>query len=743
MDRQLPPELLQAMQGQLPSGQPPAGPTPTIPPAPEYGMSLSQGTGQPPTQQDPGMQLPGMQSPGMAGPTASINPSVGSPGLPSPPQGMDQTPNFDPVLAQMLQAPPPLIDVVPKKKRAKPDESLVRMIADAQEMRYKERNARIQRDVLMYNQDINFVPGDFDARHDTPVVSPFVPTLVNKLANMLSAPEPRVIVCFDDEQSKLSSQSKENFGYWGRKKDKKLYGRSGGGSLQWDEFFYLLLHGMVIARVLPDPDDQKYPFAVTLVDPAQCYPIFKGDKHGLDTMVRRYTSTALDMINAYGMNDPKLEQKLKTAAGYDNTSDLRSFWMEEGTVTEYWDTDYRAVLWRDTIVMDVTAHNYGFVPYVCTIAKGQPKGMATPLTRQGQWVDEYGNTGYTSSRGHDLANKATSVFHHLIHTNRIREVIHTIYLMEMEKALNPPTITYIAPQYAGQDPGPLNLRKRGNNKRLLNFMKVEAVPTSPRPTDASPLLNMVASDLADGGLPPLAHGNESGSNVSGFAVESLIAVAKDATLPYTQAFEIYLAQVIEMKLELYEKFILPVQSPLRIPARGNYGDTPMTDLTIELMDKSENDVEVKLWAMSQQMLPGQINAAAMAVQAGIWSLRKAMEHTGSLDPDRDFQDIITERAIQHPEIMESFLIPQAFMAEGNPQMAELWNALVVMPKMQSMMMSGGPGGAVPPGGPPPPPSGSGGPGPNGQSVPSNQPAAAQGTGGGPQPGEGRGAAPPQ
>lgn len=714
MADRLPDEFLQALGGQ----------GAVVPPAPEYGMSLSQDTAAMPSGQ-PGA---GSTPPG----------SWGMP--PDPSMGQAASPSFDPTLSQLLASPPPMVDVAPKKTLKIPriDEESVRDIARAQEMRYQERNTRMARDISLYNQDVNFVPSDFDYRHDTPVVSPFIPTLVNKLASMLSAPEPRLIVCFDTEESKQAAQAKENFGYWSRKKDRKYYGRSGGGSLQWDEFFYLLLHGMLVARVLPDPDDDDYPFHVSLIDPSQCYPIFKGDKHGLDTMVRMYTSTALDMVMTYGANDPDLENRLKKAAGYDRSTDLREFFNQEGNVIEYWDRRQRCVLWNDAVVMPVTDHGYGFVPFVLAIAKGQPKGMTTPMGKWSTFVDEYGNTGYGPSRGHDLANKATSVFHHLIHTNRLREVVHTIYLMEMEKALNPPTITYVAPQYMGQDPPPLNLRKKGNNKRLLNFMKVEAVPTSPRPTDASPLLNMVGSDLADGGLPPLVHGNESGSNVSGFAVESLISVAKDVTLPYTQAFEIYLGQVTEMKLKHYEKFILPVNGALSVPQRGSYGYSPMTKLTMELMQATENDVEVKLWAMSQQMLPGQINAAAMAVQAGIWSLRKAMEHTGSLDPDRDFQDIITERAIQHPEIMESVLIPRAFMAQGNPQLAELWNAIVVMPKMQAMMM----GGMAGPGGPAgPSPGGSGGPQPNGQSLAANRPDTGVSGGGGPQPGEGREPAP--
>lgn len=710
MDR-LPPEFLQTLQQ----------PEPEIPPAPEYGLSLTQApAGMPPEMGMPPMdQGMGMPPQGMPGPTA--NPNV----VPTPP-GTET----DATLAIMLQQAPATIEPEPKKRR-KPDIDLIVGIANSLELMYSERNSRINRDIALYRQDVSFVPGDFDKRHDTPVVSAKIPNLVNKLANMLAAPEPRVIIPFSDELSKISSQAMENFGYWCRKLTKKYYSRSGGGNLQWDEMFYLLLHGTLVARILPDTNDRDYPFTFSLINPAQCYPYFKGDKAGLDTMVHKYQATAADVIGTFAVDDAD-EKRLLREMGFDSDTDVRDFHEQEGETIEYWDTEWRAVLWRDTVIMPPTRHRLGRVPFVVVSAKGEPKSLSTPLSVRSTYVDEYGNTGYGPGRGEDMAHKSVSVFHHLIHTNKLLEITHTLHLMEVEKALNPPTITYVAPQYLGQDPGPLNLRKRGNNRRILNFHKVEAVPTSPRPTDVAPLLNTAVNDFAEGSLPAVAHGNESGSNISGFAVESLIAVAKDATLPYTLAWEVYLAQVIEMKLNLYKKFVLPIFS-IQVPSsRRTYGVTPLVELNSELMGQASIDVEVKLWAMSQQMLPGQINAAAMAVQAGFWSLRKAMEHTGSTDPDRDFQDIISERAIQHPEIMENFLIPQAFMSRGQENLAELWNFFVLMPKVQAMMMGGGPPGAIPG-----IPQSTQAPESNGQSNPTMGDNA-RSTGGGPEEGQGRG-----
>jgi hypothetical protein len=713
--------MLAAMQAQQPAGPgmigpggpPVPGSDPIIPPAPEYGQSIGQMAGSDPMQQVP-MGLMDV--------------------LPPPSPNME---GADPVLAQMLQDPPPVEDDeyvmwdIPR-----PDMSLVRAVAQADQIRYQSRQSRINRDISLYRQHQSAVPHGFDRRSDIPFVSPSLSNLVNKLANMLASPEPRFIVPFTDEPSKRSSQVMENFGYWCRRYAKKAYSRSGGGNLQWDEMFYLLLHGMLVARITPDLGNTKYPFHFSLLDPSTCFPTFAGDAMGLERMVRVYTSTVGEVLGTYGQYDKSLRNKLIDRMGYEGKSVSEYYW-QEGTVVEYWDRKYRAVLWSDMEIMPVTKHGLDGVPFVCVVAKGEPKGMVTPLDNVGYAVDEFGNTGYGSGRELDLGEKATSVFHHLVNTNRLIEIVHTLSLIEVEKAIDPPTITYVAPQYQGQESEPLKTRKRGNNQRILNYQKVEAVPTSPRPTDMAPVMNKVMQDMAEGSLPPVMHGNESGSNVSGFAVESLIAAAKDVILPYTLAFEAYLAQVVEMKLRQYKKIILPSGTSLMIPPRTTYGNSPMQALTPEILDGTAIDVEVRLFALAQQNLPGQINAAAMAIQAGLWPIRKGMEHIGSTDPDQDFQDIISERALQHPEIMENFLIPQGFINQGSPELAQLWLQLVVLPKMQQAMMMGmappGAAGVLGPG------SGGSGPEPNGQSNPMmGEPAPPPG---GPGPGQGRGPAP--
>lgn len=189
MDNQL---LQQTAQGgQPPMVQPQLPEEPQIPPAPEYGMSITQGSMAPPPQGPPPQMID----------TPPPDPQMGQP---------DPGTEGDQVLQQLLAAEPPTPEKVIKVPM--PDYDTVVAIKNTQQMLYSMRNDRINRDIQLYRQGVSFVPGDFDRRHDTPWINAFVPNLVNKMANMLSAPEPRIIVPFKDEPGKIASQAQENFG---------------------------------------------------------------------------------------------------------------------------------------------------------------------------------------------------------------------------------------------------------------------------------------------------------------------------------------------------------------------------------------------------------------------------------------------------------------------------------------------------------------------------------------------------
>jgi hypothetical protein len=300
-----------------------------------------------------------------------------------------------------------------------------------------------------------------------------------------------------------------------------------------------------------------------------------------------------------------------------------------------------------------------------------------------------------------------------------------------------------------------------SNQRVLNQQKVEMVPTSPRPTDVSPVMNKIQAETVEGSVNPAMYGSMDGSNIAGFAVQELMSAARDTITPYVEGFTRFQALKAKMRGRQYISHIGVMQT-INVPMEGQYGTSPTAELTPMIMKSTGNKVTVEMIGISDSQLPAMLNVTGSAVEQGVWSRRKAMEKLGEKDPARMLRDIIYERAIEHPDIMENVIIPQVFLQNGQQDLAYLWGMLVVMPKMMKVMselmamgggvppgmMGGMPGmpGMTAPGGAPPVP---GGPGVPGMAPPPSAPQMNGGVGSpgqppgrptGPNPGQGRGPA---
>jgi hypothetical protein len=624
-----------------------------------------------------------------------------------------------------------------------PDEGYMEECTHSDYERYRLLLERFGRDLTLYRQKHRpNVPPLFDPLKEIAFKSATISNIVNKLTNMASASDWRHVVPFKDEKSKVNSQIAENWYTYLRQCEEEAYAIGGGdASLQWDEFFYLFQFGRVVCRILPDVEDTQHPYNESLLDPSTCFPVFGDSKNGMIRMTRRYESRVIDVIKTYGAFDPNLEEKIVAKLAYEK-GEVGRYYNETGTVWEYWDSWNRGVRFKDIWLMR-TSHKLGYVPFVYVTARGEPRGVVTPET-EGLYVDEYGNAFSATSR-EDLVEKGVSVFHHIINTNKMTEVVYTLLLSEVMKAQNPAMITYSAPQMAGTSPPPVRMTPGANNQRVLNAQRVEIVPTSPRPTDTSPVLNKVSADTTEGTINPAMYGSMDGSNIAGFAVESLISAARDTILPYTQAFERYQGLKAKMRAKLYLSHIaLSPGGIMSVAMEGQYGSSPSADVTPEVIKSTGPKVEVELVGVSDAALPSMINMSAQAVKEGLWSRRKAMEKLGEKDPAKMLEDIIAERAIEHPEIMENIIIPQVFMRQGQNDLAYMWGLMVVMPKLMQTMgglmggMGGVPGMPSSPPGMPGPQASPSGPQQNGQSNPMMQRQQAPPTG--PQPGQGRGPA---
>jgi hypothetical protein len=693
--------------------------------------------------------------------------AVPSSPVPAGPQSFaSQLPVVDPVLDQLTQQtsglPPIVIDVeatLPDNKRRgyipMPDEGYISHAVNSDFEYYRPLFNRFARDLTHYRQKaLPNVPPLFDPNLEVAFRSATLSNIVNKLTNMVSGTDWRINVPFKDEQSKQNSQIVENWYDYCRECEKQAYTiASGDGSLQWAEFFYLFLYGRVYCRILPDIYDEEHPFKEELLDPSTCMPIWGNDKEGLIRFTRKYSARVVDVLHTYGRTDGDLSQRVSEAMGF-RLDDVGHYFNETGDVVEYWDTWNRFVSFRGVPILQ-DSHKLGYVPVVAVQARGEPKGLITPDAAHIIQLDEYNNMIGVGTTREDLVEKGVSVFHHIINTNKMAEIVYTLLLSETLKAQNPAYITYSAPQMAGVMPPPLKTGPGAANQRVLNQQKVEMVPTSPRPTDTSPVMNKIQADTVEGSVNPAMYGSMDGSNIAGFAVQELMSAARDTIQPYTQAFTQYQALKAKMRGRQYISHIA-VTSTIMVPMEGQYGSSPSAELTPQIMKSTGGKVTVDLIGVSDSALPAMMNVSSGLVKEGLWSRRKAMEKLGEKDPARMLRDIIGERAIEHPDIMENVIIPQVFIQNGQQDLAYMWGMLVVMPKMMKVMsdlMAMG-GGMMPPmmggpmmaGGPPPMP---GGPGLQGQAPPSSGGGANGGVGSpgqppgrptGPNPGQGRGPA---
>lgn len=703
MDRrrmQIPPELLMGMATQGPIGDPliPPGITPGI------------------TQEAPNRFMPPAPVPPMAGASPMIAGGMAGAGVAGPPDTL-QSPiapatdvsggdGGDP-LYQMLEQARQNPDTRRRERERrgkvpKPKLQDIETVAQRDKQRYAQLRNRFTRDVVLFRQHTSFLPRSFKAEREMAVQSAEFSTIVNKVANMFANVSQLYSLDYDSMQEEKSAQVIEDALYDFRKRSKRAYARANGGNLQRDEFFYLLLYGRYVKRILPDLADSRNPWTDELIDPATCYPTFGGGKRGLVRMVRSYDASVGEVLADYGQAVPELEKKLAKKLGYDTYSAASDYLDDRGEVIEYWDTWWRYVSFRGAEVMPIVAHELGEVPFVYQVASGEPAGMANPGGSYTAWnADTKSSVGYASDSKQDLAEKGVSVYHYLINTHKVKEILMTIMFNEVEKATDPATVTYRAPHLMGTEAPPLDTKRGGSNFRQMNFEQVEGIPTSPRPTDFAPLYQTLQQEMMEGSLSPAAFGSEQGSNVTGSGMDALINNMKDFVMPYIVAWENGQAREGEMKLSQYYNVISHVHT-LSVPnhdADGK-GDGEINDLTIADIDKVGMTVDVKMTGMTMQNEAQLIAALNQAVQAGFYSQRHAMTKLNVENPTRMLNEIIVEKAMQHPEIMENFIIPEGFAAVGAPELVEMWMQTVVMPKMVAMQASGGmpPGAGGAPGG---------------------------------------------
>lgn len=651
-----------------------------------------------------------------------------------PPQQGGQDLILSRLLAESQQNPPPIRKKARRFKLRKPDPSHIQVTANRDQDRHRLLIERMSRDLSLYRQHTGGLPKSFEPTTDQQVRSAQLSTLVNKLANMFSGMDLMYELPYDVMDEEKASQRIEDALYQLRKLAARTHARSSAGELlQRTEFFYMLLHGRLIKRILPDADDEQFPWQDSVIDPATCYPTFGDGKRGLIRMVRKYNSTIGEVVSLYSRSDPKVEQKLlDKIGGYTASLAVGEWWNIDGEVVEYWDDQWHYVSFKGVDIVPVMEHGLPRIPFVYVTPVGEPTGLSTPGGHYLTYSDLY--SAYIPEvvgSDADIAEKGVSVFHYLVNTHRLKEMLETILFSEVEKATDPATIEYSMPHLMNQEYPALQTKRGKSNKRQQGMQSIEAVPTSPKPTDFSPLFSTLGQEFMEGSLSPAVFGAEQGSNITGSGMNALLQAAKDMALPYIKAWEMAMALEAEIRLEQFVDLIAPVMT-LSAPSMDTYGHATgeIHEVTQRDVQKVGTMVTAKASGLGDQDKAAKIAYVNQAVQAGVWSQRYGMNELDVKNPDQMFSEIISEKAMQHPEIMENHLIPMAFLSQGMEDEAEMWLEFVVAPKLMQMQGGGAPGaGGM---------MGQEGGGGGSQAVPVPPGSPVDQAPGGPPPGEGRG-----
>lgn len=555
---------------------------------------------------------------------------------------------------------------------------------------------RFQRDVDLVRQAIGGVYPGFNPSKDKQIYSAELSNQVTTIASMIAAIEPMFEVPYRTVDEQSASQSIENWCVWFLQQLSKYHREAGNSALTWELVWYGLVYGRVCARVMLDPMDSTFPWSFDLIDPASVMPFWGDGKHGLKYVCRKYQErlgVILDAFDLDGTLIDKFAAKGEISKGDPhNGLDLNN----EVEVLEYCDRWWRWVQADGIEVLPVTAHEYGFVPYRVWLANGEPVGSTVPTRPLTRDEVERGMGG-TTSRETNQIYKGVAFFEHARRAHEQLEGVMGMLYKNLSKTINPTILTTTAypspPDEWSNDPGEENFARPGETR--------EPAATPPSPVDLQPLLAKLREDLIKAGLPDHLYGVEGGSNVSGFAVESLIAAAKHKIQPYIDLQEVILGDICSCALKLFQNWgsVAIPDGVLRVPSVGRAGFATATNpseitLDREMLDLVGTDVRVKLHSIALQNMTAMMNVASMAVDANLWSRQRANEWLGERDPMKLLEQVLAEQAMTDPDMLKFVTYPKALEATGNYEGLMAYMVGVILPAL----FGGGPGGA--PGGPP-------------------------------------------
>jgi hypothetical protein len=596
------------------------------------------------------------------------------------------------------------------KKPPKPDQNEIWSRGITQKARYRLVHDRMHDDILwIRGAQVGLFEEDIQAMRDGLYIDKWRSmNLINEwnlaCAFMAGLPWSLDVPRGTSEERERSRRLKATVNYL-RTQEVKKHAESGQGHLPMDEARMLTLYGMIVNRTVVDIDDPEFPFDSSLIDPATIYPEWHG-KRGLGRLWRVYKTTYARLVGDFGEIPKKELKKIKATikGSLDDDTEIE--------VVEYWDTWYRAVIAQDAVIVPVTEHKYGYVPYTIQYGPlGEPMSILAPAsgarrTRSGEYVMDEG------SLEDDLPHKSLSYIGHMKVPHMQYEALMARMLTGMKKAINPPLLRERDEMAAEQPMPEMDTGPGAINETMLGHERVSPIPTSPNPMDMQILMQAVQNDQMKGMAPPSLYGLNDRSNVSGTAINALSDAGMDKIGPWVACLEQYHTRRFAQWFMSWRnfghlaKYVEEEPQPFIIPLEKPEEKESAFELTPEIIDESNASVEVTLTKVRRTEWIPLLNAGKMAYDLGVMTKRQIAQEIGQLDYDEIAEEVIEDKmldaAIQHPKFAEMFGIPNMFKDEvaeskGDPEkaanlqaMLDAWMQIVAAPPQPEPQQPSGP-----------------------------------------------------
>lgn len=527
---------------------------------------------------------------------------------------------------------------------------------------------------------------------------PFI--LTEKVANMLSSTDPGVAMILRDPGQKTAAQKVQDFLYWWRDEANERWQGNLNNSLSRDELYYLCLRGWLCGRIMLDPGDSKFPWRYDLIDPMHVFPQ-KGNK-GLRWVFNVYRDSKINVLNDMGWSNDvllRIEQKL---SGLTDEADVE--------IASFFDDVWHVMFLNEEEIWSAP-HNYGFVPWIITIAYGPPVRRVDPvwtsvIGRRPVPRDAISAYDYTRWWGVSIFQGIKDVYQKM---NKLASAI----LTEAMKAPNPPVAIFTNQQ--GEAEGKVIDTSAGaTNYLVMGQENFQVVQYGFKPSELMPLLQLLTDARNRGALPSVMYG-EGTNYLSGFAVSLLQAGSRDLILPLIRSHEFYLQQLFKAALRLFAEFYpFPVDMVSTQPQTGDR--VMLTTITSDEVKSVGYSCKVTYKDILPKDSQQSAATAAMLVDKKIISLDTARgdEYLNLKNPILENDKVLADLAFFDPEVIKA-LIPLALI-KTDPEKYLVWLEAEIKKAQMAMLAAqqgmpppgaGGPGGPPgmggPPGGAPPPP----------------------------------------